>query len=93
MLEEMHELGILERDDQIDLVALACQLRGGEAREVAIDMCVQRRQDRAALGAAAAEDHSEGGGEAEAPDEFLCPITFEIMTDPVICADTISYER
>ena len=27
------------------------------------------------------------------PDAFLCPITFEIMTDPVICADGHSYER
>jgi len=27
------------------------------------------------------------------PDEFLCPITREIMTDPVIASDGFSYER
>jgi hypothetical protein len=27
------------------------------------------------------------------PDEFLCPITHELMTDPVITADGQSYER
>ncbi|KAM4609161.1 WD repeat, SAM and U-box domain-containing protein 1 [Polymixia lowei] len=34
----------------------------------------------------------EHGG-SEAPDEFLCPITRELMTDPVIAADGYSYER
>ena len=27
------------------------------------------------------------------PDEFLCPISFEIMTDPVITAAGFTYER
>ena len=27
------------------------------------------------------------------PNEFLCPITLEIMTDPVICEDGYSYEK
>lgn len=27
------------------------------------------------------------------PEPFLCPITFEIMRDPVICADGHTYER
>ncbi|XP_038576354.1 WD repeat, SAM and U-box domain-containing protein 1-like isoform X2 [Micropterus salmoides] len=30
---------------------------------------------------------------SEAPDEFLCPITRELMKDPVIAADGYSYER
>ncbi|XP_072253228.1 WD repeat, SAM and U-box domain-containing protein 1-like isoform X2 [Leuresthes tenuis] len=30
---------------------------------------------------------------AEAPDEFLCPVTRELMKDPVIAADGYSYER
>jgi len=29
----------------------------------------------------------------EIPNEFICPITLEIMTDPVICDDGHSYER
>lgn len=27
------------------------------------------------------------------PDEFICPITLEIMTDPVLCNDGYTYER
>ncbi|XP_035029910.1 WD repeat, SAM and U-box domain-containing protein 1 isoform X1 [Hippoglossus stenolepis] len=30
---------------------------------------------------------------SDAPDEFLCPITRELMRDPVISADGYSYER
>ncbi|XP_075335864.1 WD repeat, SAM and U-box domain-containing protein 1 [Odontesthes bonariensis] len=30
---------------------------------------------------------------SEAPDEFLCPVTRELMKDPVIAADGYSYER
>ncbi|XP_047456012.1 WD repeat, SAM and U-box domain-containing protein 1-like [Mugil cephalus] len=30
---------------------------------------------------------------SEVPDEFLCPITRELMKDPVIAADGFSYER
>ena len=29
----------------------------------------------------------------EIPNEFICPITLEIMSDPVICSDGNSYER
>lgn len=35
--------------------------------------------------------HDEALGRC--PDAFLCPITFEMMNDPVICADGHSYER
>lgn len=27
------------------------------------------------------------------PDHFVCPISLEIMVDPVICSDGITYER
>ena len=27
------------------------------------------------------------------PDEFICPITYELMEDPVVCADGHTYER
>jgi hypothetical protein len=30
---------------------------------------------------------------ASIPDEFMCPITLEIMDDPVLCDDTYTYER
>ncbi|KAM4697891.1 WD repeat, SAM and U-box domain-containing protein 1 [Rhinophrynus dorsalis] len=32
-------------------------------------------------------------GSSEIPDEFMCPITWEVMTDPVIASDGYSYER
>ena len=31
--------------------------------------------------------------EAEPPDGLVCPITDELMLDPVLCADGHSYER
>ena len=31
--------------------------------------------------------------ETEVPDYFLCPITHDIMKDPVICIDGFTYER
>ena len=47
---------------------------------------------------------AEGGGNgaavpskasevAEVPDDFICPITSEIMTDPVSTSDGFTYER
>ena len=35
----------------------------------------------------------EAGEAAEVPEDFICPITAEIMTDPVSTADGFSYER
>ena len=32
-------------------------------------------------------------GEDEPPDEFTCPITQELMQDPVVAADGHTYER
>ena len=32
-------------------------------------------------------------GEGHAPASFLCPISQELMRDPVVCADGHSYER
>eukprot|EP01065_Artemidia_motanka_P050779 TRINITY_DN875_c0_g1_i1.p1 TRINITY_DN875_c0_g1~~TRINITY_DN875_c0_g1_i1.p1 ORF type:complete len:703 (+),score=219.68 TRINITY_DN875_c0_g1_i1:71-2179(+) len=35
----------------------------------------------------------EGGESGEAPDHFLCPITMEVMVDPVTAWQGVSYER
>ena len=32
-------------------------------------------------------------GPSEVPDDFICPITAEIMTDPVSTSDGFTYER
>ena len=49
----------------------------------------------------ATADGGEGGGsgaagplsEAKVPDDYMCPITAEIMTDPVSTLDGFTYER
>ena len=36
---------------------------------------------------------SEASVAGEVPDDYVCPITAEIMTDPVSTADGFTYER
>ena len=36
---------------------------------------------------------SQASEAAEVPDDFICPITAEIMTDPVTTFDGFTYER
>ena len=36
---------------------------------------------------------SEASEAAEVPDDYVCPITAEIMTDPVSTLDGFTYER
>ena len=36
---------------------------------------------------------SEASEAAEVPDDYVCPITSEIMTDPVSTLDGFTYER
>ena len=36
---------------------------------------------------------SEASEAAEVPDDYICPITADIMTDPVSTSDGFSYER
>ena len=45
----------------------------------------------AAAAAAAAEEEEDGLDEL--PDEFMCPITCELMADPVMACDGHTYER
>ena len=47
----------------------------------------QHEQQQAQLPAAILADA------ADVPDEFLCPITREVMNEPVVCADGHTYER
>lgn len=57
---------------------------------------IQKFEDRLKLVTAITEltsvepDHTK---HVETPNEFKCPITMEIMRDPVICADGHTYER
>ena len=44
-------------------------------------------------GGSGAAGPSEASEAREVPDEFICPITTEIMTDPVSTSDGFTYER
>ena len=44
-------------------------------------------------GGSGAAGPSEASEAAEVPDDFVCPITTEIMTDPVSTSDGFTYER
>ena len=44
-------------------------------------------------GSSGAAGPSEASEAAEVPDDYVCPITSEIMTDPVSTLDGFTYER
>ena len=44
-------------------------------------------------GSSGAAGPSEASEAAEVPDDYVCPITSEIMTDPVSTLDGYTYER
>ena len=44
-------------------------------------------------GSSGVANPSEASEAAEVPDGFVCPITAEIMTDPVSTSDGFTYER
>ena len=44
-------------------------------------------------GSVGAAGPSEASAAAAVPDEYICPITAEIMTDPVTTLDGFTYER
>ena len=44
-------------------------------------------------GGSGAAGPSEASAAAEVPDDYICPITTEIMTDPVSASDGFTYER
>ncbi|EOD24121.1 hypothetical protein EMIHUDRAFT_238947, partial [Emiliania huxleyi CCMP1516] len=50
-----------------------------------------RVAERQGVSSPAAEAPPEG--EEEPPDDFVCPITTEVMSDPVMAADGHAYER
>ena len=44
-------------------------------------------------GGSGAAGPSQASEAREVPDDFICPITAEIMTDPVCTSDGFTYER
>ena len=71
-----------------------------EARLVEVEepqlAAAQARLDELAAAAAAAKRarrESVGLGNVQPPAEFMCPLTFDVMVDPVVASDGHSYER
>ena len=81
--QHLAELGVALRDE-------SARLDQGErwAAGEASDSSLQPAHDQAAGPA-----ESEGAAESEVPPELQCPLSFEVMEDPVICASGQTYER
>ena len=71
-----------------EMESLAERQRLGHSRDVGPGGGTTGLEQRAAGPAAAAP-----AGEGEAPNEYLCPITMDVMHDPVLAMDGHSYER
>ena len=69
------------RSDQRELMAETMRLRE-RLRATAADL--ERSREKV---------QKLSGDFAKVPDEFKCPITCELMEDPVLCSDGHTYER
>ena len=71
-------------------VAAVSKAHEGGVAVAAVDALERATSDGGSTGAAGPSEASEA---AEVPDHYVCPITAEIMTDPVCTADGFTYER
>ncbi|XP_037645818.1 WD repeat, SAM and U-box domain-containing protein 1-like isoform X2 [Sebastes umbrosus] len=85
--EGLQELVSIFKANNIDGAELS-QLNKETAAELGIESLGLRGRLLRKIEALKAEQSG-----SDAPDEFLCPITRELMKDPVIAADGYSYER
>ncbi|XP_041806153.1 WD repeat, SAM and U-box domain-containing protein 1-like [Chelmon rostratus] len=85
--EGLQELVSIFKANNIDGPELS-QLNKETVRELGIESVGLRGRLMRKIEALKAEQSG-----SEAPDEFLCPITRELLKDPVIAADGYSYER
>ena len=99
-------LAVAEQAGEATALEAARVAAASKAREEAVALAVAAAE--AAAKAHELERATAGGGEgggsgaagpsqaseaAEVPDNFVCPITAEIMTDPVSTLDGFTYER
>ena len=63
------------------------------AKTDALERAIAEEADGDDGGSSGAAGPSGASEAAEAPDDYVCPITAEIMTDPVSTADGFTYER
>ena len=66
------------------------QARAAAAKEAA---ATKRAADERARAEAAAAAKAAAAADDDVPDEYVCPITAEIMSDPVCLSDGFTYER
>ncbi|XP_039674924.1 WD repeat, SAM and U-box domain-containing protein 1-like isoform X1 [Perca fluviatilis] len=85
--EGLQELVSIFKANDVDGAELS-QLNKETAAELGIESVGLRGRLLRKIEALKAEQSG-----SDAPDEFLCPITRELMKDPVIAADGYSYER
>lgn len=75
------------------LMAAVAAATTAEAGLPALFVEVPRPPKRARLASPVAAADAEIDKQRAAPDDYFCPITQELMVDPVICADGHTYER
>ena len=63
------------------------------ARADALERAIADEAGGSEGGGSGAAGPSEASEAAAVPDDFICPITSEIMTDPVSTLDGFTYER
>jgi len=71
----------------VEAEAIAMALEEAARKGAAFEAAKEAAKEEAAKEAAAAADANEP------PADYLCPITHELMNDPVIAADGHTYER
>ena len=73
--------------------ALVVATEAAAAAEAEADALERATADGGEGGSGGAAGPSEASEAAEVPDDYICPITAEIMTDPVSTMDGFTYER
>jgi hypothetical protein len=73
--------------------AAFCDTMSVEHQRLILQQVLQESAALAARMAARVENAADNAATAAPPDNFLCPITNEVMDDPVVAADGHTYER
>ncbi|XP_072118092.1 WD repeat, SAM and U-box domain-containing protein 1 [Mobula birostris] len=88
--EELHELVVVFKSNNIDGQELLNLTEKNLVSDLNIESLGLRNKTMRKIEELKSKMESSCVG---IPDEFLCPISREVMTDPVIAADGYSYER
>ncbi|KAL0279620.1 UNVERIFIED_CONTAM: hypothetical protein PYX00_001136 [Menopon gallinae] len=101
IVEWLNELGFSESAEKVKRTTLnGQQLTSWKINEILDAIGVDNEEEKNSLRlhlywlrSEAKKNYSYSRQQGDAPHQFLCPITHEIMTDPVICSDGFTYER